>query len=672
MSLGTERTTVKGSKDTIFDRARKNPEKVLNVIKQLSSDGIKNTIESLNNQLDQLISLGYCNVGKIIEVGENISDLKAGDRVVSNGSHSEFVSIARNLVCKIPDKVSDESAAFTVVGSIALQGVRLSDPEIGETVAVYGLGLIGLLTIQILKSNGCNVIGIDIDDKKCSMAQSFGITTYNCSQDLGLERILELNNNHEFDAVIITATNSSNQILNNSAKICRKKGRIVLVGVVGLSIDRDEFYKKEITFQVSCSYGPGRYDQSYESMGIDYPFHLVRWTENRNFETILNLLDNKNIEVNQLISKEVFIDNFDEIYKNISKSSLIGAILKYQDIHHEENDIDKVFHSEFKPNDQSIGIGFIGAGGFTESIIIPKVKKLDVNLVGICSKTGFSSSKLAKKFGFNYSSSDIDQIIDDKNIDTVFITTRHNLHSKFVVKCLANDKNVFVEKPLCLNFNELDQIVSAYKGNKSLTVGYNRRFSPHSKAIKKYLMNSEEPVSIIINVNAGFIPSDSWVHDINIGGGRIVGEACHFIDLCSYLSGSKIESVYMDYLGTDYKKNNDSVVILLKFNNGSIASINYFSSGSSKYSKERVEVYSKGRTWIIDDFKRTYGYDVKGFSSLKTKQDKGHQNQFNSLINQINSGSNSIIPFDEIINVSKATISSLESIKNNNTINLAD
>lgn len=672
VSIGTERSTVTGTKESLISRAKKNPEKILKLLDLVKNNGIKKTISSISNQIDQFFPLGYCNSGIVIEVGENISDIQIGDRVVSNGPHAEIVSVPRNLVCKIPDLVSNKHASFTVIGAIALQGVRLCKPTVGEYIVVIGLGLVGLMTVQILKANGCRVIGIDIDQKKCDLANSFGAKTINSQNVSDIDKLIFNLTSSGADGVIITASNSDNKIISDAARMSRKRGRIILVGVVGLLLDRSEFFKKELTFQVSSSYGPGRYDDKYELEGIDYPKPFVRWTENRNFESILNLMEDGLLNVENLISQEIELDNFKEIYNSINNTESIGAVIKYPSNNTIKKNISKIILKQDITDKKTGVLGFIGAGGFTENYILPSIKQTKSTLRGISSINGFTSTNLAKKFKFNYSTSDYKDILNDDKIDTVFITTQHDSHSKFVVETLNAQKNVFVEKPLAISRNQLNEVISAYEKNKSnsLIIGFNRRFSPHMLAIKESIMPKQGPVSISITINAGFIPKESWVHDIKKGGGRIIGEACHFLDLCVFLSGSEITKVCMNALGPDFSLNNDVVTILLHLADGSIAAINYFANGSSKYSKERIEVYSNGRTWITDDFKSTIAYGVKNFKNLKTKVDKGHDKQFQELIKQVQTGGKPIISSNEIFNVAKATFSAIKSMKETTWIDI--
>ncbi len=669
VSVGTEKMLVEFGKASLISKARQQPDKVKQVLNKIKMEGLLPTLETVFKKLEQPLPLGYCNVGQVIEVGEGVSDFKIGDRVASNGPHAEYVCVPKNLAVHIPDNVSDEEATFTIIGSIALQGVRLLNPNYGETVVVIGLGLIGLISVQILNSNGCNVIGVDVDDNKIKIANNFGITTFNSKNGDLNSFVKSHTENNGADGVIITASSNDNNIISQSANISRKRGKIILVGVTGLNLKRSDFYEKELTFQVSCSYGPGRYDDNYEQRGIDYPYPFVRWTEKRNFKSVLNAISKSKLNVKNLVSEIVDINDYNKIYDSIGKNNSIASIIDFSNSKSDEKNKHSV-NLNTNPFKKSKGIlGFIGAGNFTKMTMLPILKKIGVNFKSIASKGGVNGTLLAKKYNFNISTTDYKTVIQDKDIDLVFITTRHDKHSKFVVECLKQQKNVFVEKPLALDNKELDNVKKAYeKSSKTINVGFNRRFSPHSIYIKKFLDNS--PISVIATMNAGMIPSDVWVHDMKIGGGRIIGEACHFIDLISFFTGCKISSVCMNSIGVNPMENTDNCSIFLKYENGSIGTINYFSNGSKKYQKERIEIYSQERTAVIDNFKKTTGFGFKNFTNLKTKIDKGHSNQFKLLIEKLNNGGSSLIAFDEIFNTSKASIAAVESLKTKAWVNI--
>ena len=671
VSLGTERSLVEFGKANRVQKARQQPDKVKQVLDKVKSDGLMPTVETVFKRLDEPLPLGYCNVGRVVEVGKGVTDFAVGDLVASNGKHAEFVCVPKNLVAKVPEKVSNEEAAFTVIGSISLQGIRLCKPTFGETIVVYGLGLLGLLAAQMLLANGCKVIGIDIDEDKCKIARTWGVTTINPA--LGndpVKTVMENTGGVGADAVIITASAKSQDIISNSAQMSRKRGRIILVGVIGLNLNRAEFYEKELSFQVSCSYGPGRYDENYEQRGIDYPLPFVRWTEKRNFEAILSSIESGSLHVKELITEFIKIEDFNKIYDDIGKSRSIASILTYPQ---EEGKVSKrtdtVVLDERSFKGQKAVTAFIGAGNFTKMTMLPNLKGSGASFKYICSSGGLSGTTLAKKFGFSHSTTDYREALKDEEVDTVFITTRHSSHAGFVREALEAGKHVFVEKPLAINREQLDEIKEAYEKTAempqrpSLTIGFNRRFSPHTQAIKKAIGNDPGPLNIVATMNAGFIPSQVWVHDMQVGGGRIIGEACHYMDLCAYLAGSEIQSVCMNGMGSETKENTDNASILLRFRNGSNAVINYFANGSKSYSKERVEVFSQERVLIMDNFRSTKAFGVKGFKNLKTRINKGHKTQFHSYIQKIKEGGEELIAFPEMVNVTLASFAALQSLK---------
>jgi len=668
VSLGTERMLVEFGKSNLISKARQQPDKVKQVLDKIKTEGLMPTLEAVFNKLGEPLPLGYCNVGKVIAVGDGVSEFKVGDRVASNGQHAEFVSIPKNLVAHIPDNVSDEQAAFTVIGSIGLQGIRLLNPTLGETVVVTGLGLIGLLTAQLLVANGCKVIGVDIDESKLALAKQWGIIPFNPRNGDVVKFVEENTNGVGADGVVITASAKTDEIISQAAKMSRKRGRIILVGVIGLNLSRAEFYEKELSFQVSCSYGPGRYDEDYENRGNDYPLPFVRWTEKRNFEAILQSISSGKLHVNEMITEVIPLDDYLKIYGEIGSSRSIASLLKYN----EESIIapsNTIKLKEASYAGQKGVIGIIGSGNFTKMTMLPALKGSGANYKYIASKGGVSGTAMAQKHGFSHSTTNVEDVLKDDEVDLVLITTRHNLHASMTIKCLESNKHVFVEKPLALNSQELEKVIEAQeKSGKTVMVGFNRRFSPHAEKMKSLLGTS--PMNVIATMNAGNIPANVWVHDMQVGGGRIIGEACHFIDLITYLTGSKVKAVCMNAMGVNPEENTDNASILLKYENGSTGVINYFSNGSKSYSKERVEVYSQDRTLVMDNFRKTEGFGFKGFSKLKTKLDKGHKNQFHKLIAQTKNGGPALIPFNEIVNTTKASFAAIESLKKNQWIEL--
>lgn len=669
VSLGTERMLVDFGKANFILKAKQQPEKVKMVLDKVRTDGLRPTLEAVFNKLGQPLPLGYCNVGKVVSVGKYVSEFVVGDRVASNGYHAEYVCVPKNLVAKIPDNVTDEEATFTVIGAIGLQGIRLLKPTFGETIIVVGLGLIGLITAELLKANGCNVIGVDFDSQKIAIAKQKGITVINPAEGTDQVKFIEsITNGVGADGVIITASAKSDEIISNSANMCRKRGRVVLIGVIGLNIKRADFYEKEISFQVSCSYGAGRYDENYEMKGNDYPIGYVRWTVKRNFEAILNAISKKTLDVQPLITDRIELANYQKIYGDISNSKSIASILEYASNTKQKKTI-RVSNKKLKRQNGVLGI--IGAGNFTSSTILPNLKKVNANVKYIASSGGLSSTIMAKKHSIIYSTTDYQDILKDPEVDLVLVTTQHNMHSEMVMDIMKTGKNIFVEKPLAIKKVELDKIIETYQSsNVNITVGFNRRFAPLAKQMKKILGDGNNPINIVATMNAGFIPKDIWVHDMEVGGGRIIGEACHLIDLCSYITESKVISVCMNAMGVNPVENTDNASILLKYENGSNAVINYFANGSKTYSKERIEIYSQQRTLIMENWRNLYGYGFNGFSKKTSLQDKGHYNQFQALLKQQKEGGEPIISFEEIINTTKATFAAIDSLKKGEWISI--
>ena len=666
VSIGTERMLVEFGKANMLQKARQQPDRVKQVLGKIKTDGLKPTLQAVFNKLGQPLPLGYCNVGKVVAVGDGADGFAIGDRVASNGPHAEYVCVPKNLVAGIPANVSDEDAAFTVIGSIGLQGIRLCDPQLGETIVVVGLGLIGLITAELLVANGCRVIGIDLDANKIAIAKKKGIIVVNPAEGADVVKfVMDITDNVGADGVIITASAKTDELIADAAKMSRKRGRIILVGVIGLNISRADFYEKELTFQVSCSYGPGRYDDTYEKQGVDYPLPFVRWTEQRNFTAILQIISSGKLGVNELITERIPLKDFNTIYSNISNKDSIASVLEYPE---QSNASDTVIVTDGKFSAGSGGIGIIGAGNFTSMTMLPVLGEIGAPLYSIASAAGVTGTSLAKKYKIGKSTTDYKSILNDPAVDLVMITTRHNQHAHMVVESLQAGKHVFVEKPLALNRQELDDILNVYDGSKTLTVGFNRRFSPHMQKVKQ--LTGDVPMNVIATMNAGHIPANVWVHDMKTGGGRIIGEACHYMDLITFLTGSKIKSVCMNAMGINPQANTDSASILLQYENGSTGVINYFANGSKAYSKERIEVYAQERTIITDNFCVTEGFGTKNFSKLKTNLDKGHNAQFKLLVERVKSGGKALIPIDEIVNTTLASFAAIESLTTRQWVNI--
>lgn len=662
VSLGTERMLVEFGKANLIDKARQQPDKVKQVLDKIKTDGLQPTLEAVFNKLGQPLPLGYCNVGKVMAVGRGVTEFVVGDRVASNGNHAEYVCIPKNLVAKIPDNVTDEEATFTVIGSIGLQGIRLLNPQLGECVVVVGLGLIGLVAAELLKANGCKVIGVDFDQQKVDIAKNKGIYAINPKNGIDpVKYVEEVTGGVGADGVLITASAKGDEVIHQACLMSRKRGRVVLVGVIGLNMRRDDFYKKELSFQVSCSYGAGRYDEEYENKGHDYPLAYVRWTEKRNFETILSAISSKMLDVQPLITEEVELANYAEIYGDMRKHGSIASILKFP----VDSTIERVV--PVGENHTMVGsgkLGIIGAGNFASATIIPALKKINTPIKYIASAQGLTAKVLAKKAQAENATSDYRVMLDDPEINMVIITTRHNLHASMVMEALEAGKSVFVEKPLCLNEEELQNIENAYmkvSDKITLTVGFNRRFSPF--AVKMKALVGGGPKNIVATMNAGYIPPEAWVQDMEVGGGRVIGEACHFIDLCSFLADSKVIAVCMNALGKNPQENTDNVSILLKYENGTNAVINYFANGSKSYAKERVEVFSQEKVLVLDNWRKLEGFGVKGFSKMTGTMDKGHKRQFALLNERLQKGGEALIPFESIVNTTRASFACIESLK---------
>jgi len=667
VSLGTERMLVSFGQSNLLQKARAQPEKVKMVLEKVKTDGLMTTINAVRSKLDEPIPLGYCNVGVVEEVGAGVSGYRKGDRVISNGSHAEFVAVGEKLCAHIPEGVSDEEAAFTVISAIGLQGIRLLSPTFGETVVVTGLGLIGLLAGQLLIANGCRVIGLEPDPVKRKLANSFGIETTE-SNDPELA-VMEMTGGTGADGVLITASAKTDNIISQAAGMCRQRGRVVLVGVIGLNIDRSDFYKKEISFQVSCSYGPGRHDDDYEGRGKDYPIGFVRWTEQRNFQAVLAALASGQLKVKSLISEIVDFDDMEDVYGSISTSDSIATLFRYSAKASDARTISLAATDYSAPEGKAWGI--IGAGNFTKVAMLPILDKVKPPLAYIASAGGVSATGLAKKHGIAKSTTDYAELLKDPVVGLAVITTRHNLHADMVCQALEAGKDVFVEKPLALSETELEAILNAREASqKNVTVGFNRRFSPHTIAVKKHLSPGIGK-NMVATMNAGFIPREVWIHDMQTGGGRIIGEACHFIDLLAHLSGSLVTDVCMNALGNDPEENTDNASILLRFANGDNGTVHYFGNGNKAYPKENLRIFSGQQVFEIDNFRVTKGYGVDGFSKLKTAMDKGHVRQFELLHERFAKGDEPLISLPEIVNATRASFAALESMKTGGWVSVA-
>jgi len=666
ISAGTERMLLDFGKAGLISKARQQPDKVRQVLQKMQTDGIQPTLDAVRNKLDAPLPLGYSNVGRIMEVGTNARGFSLGDRVLSNGKHAEVVAVPQNLCAKIPDEVSDEAAAFAVIGAIALQGIRLIAPTLGETVVVSGLGLIGLMAVQLLRANGCRVIGSDFDADRLAMARQFGAETIDLSRGVDPVRAaIELNNGQEVDAVLVTASTKSSDPITQAAHMCRKRGRIVLVGVTGLTLSRADFYEKELSFQVSCSYGPGRYDPAYEEKGLDYPIGFVRWTERRNFEAILDLMKQGLLDVAPLISHRFTIADAPKAYDVIGGTEpSLGVVLEFaSEADQPEADLRQTMFSlpgvDPIRSDGPPAIGLIGAGNYAGSVLAPAFQKAGAQLGTIVSSSGVTGYHIGKKFGFAKTGTDIDTVLADKDTHAVVIATRHDTHADLTRRALEAGKHVFVEKPLALRLDEvaaLEACVSELSGKgrmPQLMVGFNRRFAPQIGAITKLLGSVVEPKSLVMTVNAGAIPDDHWTQDRSIGGGRIVGEGCHFVDLLRHLVGHPIESYHTISMASAQR---DSVSIGLRFLDGSIGTVHYLANGHKGISKERLEIFAGGRAVQLDNFRKLTSHGWSGKSDGRSRrQDKGQTHCIAAFLNAIATGVPAI-PLSEIFEIARVSI----------------
>ena len=674
ISLGTERTLVDFGRAGYIQKARQQPEKVQMVLDKVKTDGLLTTVDTVRSKLSEPMPLGYCNVGVVNAVGASVQEFAVGDRVVSNGPHADMVRVSRNLCAKIPDNVSDESAAFTVLGSIGLQGVRLLKPTLGESIVVVGVGLIGLITVQLLKASGCRVLAIDFDNNKLALAKQYGAEIFNPATDGDvIEAGMAFGRGVGVDGVIITASTKSNDPVTNAAHMSRKRGRIILVGVTGLQLNRADFYEKELSFQVSCSYGPGRYDKNYEDRGEDYPVGFVRWTEQRNFEAILDMMSSGALKLDALISHRFDFMDAKNAYDLVSTDpNSLGILLEYNSEVETRVKKEVIFENNTGNSPSAVSVGFVGAGNYASRVLIPAFKQANVNLEEILTSKGLSGAINGQKAGFSKASTDTESFFSSTNFNLVAIATQHNTHANFVLEALRNNKHVFVEKPLALTMDQVSAIKDQYEEkqkegkNLNLMVGFNRRFSPQVKKIKQLLGEVTEPKSFIITVNAGHIPDGEWPQDWELGGGRIIGEGCHFIDLMRFLVGSKIASIQtrrIDNLKSS-KITEDKAVIILGFEDGSFGTINYLANGSSKFPKERVEIFVSGRVLQLDNFVKLRAYGWPGFKKMNLwKQDKGQVACASETVQAIKEGKGSPIPIDEIFEVAEATIQASKQLR---------
>lgn len=668
ISTGTETMMLQFGRAGLLKKARSQPDRVKQVVEKAASEGIGPTLAAVRDKLSDTISPGYCQSGVVIEAGGRDSPFGPGDRVVTNGPHAEIVRVPHQLAAKVPEGVSFETAAFTPLAAIALNGLRLANPTIGETLVVFGLGLVGQLTVQLVRANGCRCIGIDTNPVRVALAESFGAIGIVAEGMSIVERVRELTWGVGADAVLMTLASSSDDPMHQAAGMSRKRGRVVLVGVTGLNLRRDDFYEKELSFQVSCSYGPGRYDPGYEERGHDYPLPYVRWTEQRNFRAVLDLMAAGKLATDSLVTHRYQIDEAAAAYDVLLDGEpSLGVLLTY-----EAGEAGDTISRTLQIRDAPAlapgkgVLGVIGAGGYARRTLLPAARAAGFEVRTIVSSSGVSAGVEGERFEASFVSSDVQAVLEDSAIDTVFILTRHNSHADLATRALEAGKHVFVEKPLALDLEGLDQVRSALAGSRRfLMVGFNRRFAPLAREMKALVEDRAGPVSLILTVNAGRIEGDHWTQDPKQGGGRIVGEACHFVDLARYLAGAPIVALNATSASDRTGRPLDDIShIALRFANGSTGVINYLANGASRFGKERVEAFFDGKTVAIDNWRRLRTWGLSRRDRLFPRRiDKGHDAEMERLIEALRSGSGSPIPADELFEVSEWSIRAAEAAR---------
>jgi predicted dehydrogenase/threonine dehydrogenase-like Zn-dependent dehydrogenase len=675
ISAGTEKMAVDEGRKSLIERARQRPELVKLVLEKAKNEGFMKTFNAVRSKMGSSTALGYSAAGIVLDVGDDVTEFRAGDRVACAGagyaSHAEVLSVPKNLCVRLPDEVSFDAGAFGTLGAIALQGVRLADPTLGESVVVIGLGLLGQITVQLLKANGCRVFGIDLDPKKVELARELGADSAAISDESVKKAVLDWSRGRGADAVLITAATSSNQPVELAGEISRLKGRVVAVGMVGLDVPRNLYFKRELSLMVSMSYGPGRYDPEYEERGHDYPFAYVRWTENRNIEAFLDLIAEGRVNVERLITHRFSIDEGERAYQLIAgevKEPYLGILLRYDTERELERRVEiKRSEKTSAPAVNNVRVGMIGAGAYAQSMLLPHYKDAGVDFRAITTASGITARDVAEKYGFKYCAASADDVLDDKDVNLVVIATRHDLHAELARRALLKGKHVFVEKPLALNDEELESVLdAAANSDGQLMVGFNRRFSPLARAAREFFDGRREPLSISYRVNAGRIPKSHWLQDPREGGGRIIGEGCHFVDLMQYLTGSLVTRVYAESISSRNQEmvDEDNVFITLRFADGSNGVIAYLSEGDRSMPKERVEIFSEGRSFVLDDYRSATLYRNGREEAMKPRaQDKGQADETRAVCDVVLKGLPAPISLDDLATTTRATFRIRESLR---------
>lgn len=675
ISAGTERMTVEAGQKSLIGRAVEQPALVKQVIQKARSEGVVNTFDAVRSKLASLVALGYSAAGKVIEVGEGVTDFRPGDRVACAGvgyaSHAEVLAVPKNLCIRLPDAVSFDAAAFGTLGAISLQGVRLAELSLGESVVVIGLGLIGQLTVQLLKSHGCRVFGIDLDQNKIELARKFGADAGCAPDDDVKRRVLAWSRGRGADAVLITAATESNQPVEMAGEISRAKGRVVAVGAVGLTLPRQPYYNRELTFKISMSYGPGRYDPEYEERGHDYPFGYVRWTEGRNIEAFLDLLAEGRIDVGPLTTHRFTLDETERAYQLITgelKEPYLGVVLQYDT----ERELEPRIQLAAKQTKtvtpaRSVRVGLIGAGNYARAMLLPNFKSAGAEFHAIATASGVSARQVGERFGFRSCVSGADEVLADNEINLIVIATRHDSHAELARRALESGRDVFVEKPLALNDEELDKVIAAAtQSDGQLMVGFNRRFSPLARAAQEFFKDRQTPLSINYRVNAGRVPPGHWAHHPSEGGGRIIGEVCHFIDFIQFMTGSLVTRVYAESISsrTHDVVPEDSVFITLRLADGSNGSIAYLAEGNSALPKERIEIFGAGKSFVIEDFRSSAAYENGREKKTKLReQDKGQKDEVRAVCAMVLEGKPAPISLEDLATTTRATFRIRDSLR---------
>jgi predicted dehydrogenase/threonine dehydrogenase-like Zn-dependent dehydrogenase len=669
VSAGTERASSEFARKSLLQKAKARPDLVRDVLGKIQRDGLFSAISAVRSRLDQPSALGYSSAGTVVGVGEGVTDLRPGDRVACAGVgyavHAEFACVPRLLAAPIPpdSAVSFDEAAFTTVGAVALHGLRTAEAKLGEVVAVIGLGLLGQLTVQVLKAAGCRVLGMDIAPARAELALRLGADAISVSDSEFRDLCHEVSRGNGADAVLITAETPSSGPVHLAAEIARDRAIVTAVGTVGMDIERRPFYEKELDFRVARSYGPGRYDAAYEQKGRDYPIGYVRWTETRNMEGFLRLLAEKKLNVKPLITHRFPIEHAHGAYDLITGKTgepHLGVLITYPAEALESARIELKTQAPVAMGPKRVSIGLLGAGGFAMSTLLPAIKQISgIEFGGVCAANGSHARHAADKFGFRYCSTDEAQIIEDPAVSTIVIATRHHLHAAQVLSALRAGKHVFCEKPLCLREEELAEIVSAHSAAHSLLmVGFNRRFAPMAIQMKQFLGQVREPLAMHYRVNAGYLPPDHWLNDPEQGGGRILGEVCHFVDFLTFIAGTVPAEVQTRALANSSQYSGDNVVVSLQFANGSQGTITYIANGDRSFSKERIEVFGGGSVAVLEDFRRLE-LVRRGHKQLlrsRLRQEKGHRGEWQAFASALREGSDAPIPFSEIVATTLATL----------------